>query len=84
MGQAGSDLPLPEEPGLASSASSDRKSTSSGFELGHGHPGHPHSVVLEAHGPSPGKLLASNFAWEGAPAWPNHLQNSLAGEEEHP
>lgn len=56
------------------------KSMSSDFELGRGHPGHPtlwswkHMVLPQ------GKLLASNFAWEGAPAWLGHLQNKLAGE----
>lgn len=34
VGHTGFDLPLPEEPGLASTADSDSKSTISGFELG--------------------------------------------------
>lgn len=58
MGQAGSDLPLPKEPGLASSANSDSKSTFSGFEQGHGH---PHTVVLEAHSTSPREASGQHF-----------------------
>lgn len=43
VGQAGSDLPLPEESGLASSAKSDSKGSLLALSWGHDHPGHPPS-----------------------------------------
>lgn len=42
---------------------------------GRGHPGHAHDDLPEVDGNS----LAGSLAWEGAPAWPGHLQDNHVG-----
>lgn len=55
----GLDLPLSQEAGCASTAGSDSKSMSSG--CGHGHPGHIHTVLLEADGTFLGGATGQEF-----------------------